>query len=238
MNKLEFTIKLLSDTLPNSGYDTSANLDADIVTDEFGLPYIPAKRIKGLLLESAIELSEALGDPDKLKGKIQQLFGEIGDADSRSLIITDANLKGFDNLREWLQWIKSLPVHKNNKSESEPQNPNTLNPLIKTIFHMENITKQFTTTRRQTALKDGVAEEHALRTMRIIKKDLEFIGTIEPTGEALDDLQIALLAVAMHNIRNLGYNRNRGFGRVEVHLRQDSTPIDLQKAMQALTGRA
>ena len=34
------------------------NLDADIIHDEFGLPYFPAKRFKGLLYESAVELEE------------------------------------------------------------------------------------------------------------------------------------------------------------------------------------
>ena len=45
---MKITIKLLSDALINSGEGFGAIIDSDVVFDDIGLPYIPAKRIKGL----------------------------------------------------------------------------------------------------------------------------------------------------------------------------------------------
>ena len=51
------TIEAVSPIHLGSGA-ADVNLDADIIHDEFGLPYFPAKRFKGLLYESAVELEE------------------------------------------------------------------------------------------------------------------------------------------------------------------------------------
>jgi CRISPR/Cas system CMR subunit Cmr4 (Cas7 group RAMP superfamily) len=55
-----YTLKLtlLSPCLIGSGEGFGAVIDSDIVFDEFGIPYIPAKRIKGCLRDSAIEVCE------------------------------------------------------------------------------------------------------------------------------------------------------------------------------------
>lgn len=42
-----FNLELLSDTLIGSGEGWGATIDTDVVFDDFGLPYIPARRVKG-----------------------------------------------------------------------------------------------------------------------------------------------------------------------------------------------
>jgi len=42
-------IKLLSATCPGSGEGWAGIVDTDIITDSSGLPFIPGRRIKGIL---------------------------------------------------------------------------------------------------------------------------------------------------------------------------------------------
>ena len=53
------TIKLLSPTLLMSGQG-DVNTDSTIVHDRYGIPYIPAKRVRGVLYESALEVAEMM----------------------------------------------------------------------------------------------------------------------------------------------------------------------------------
>mgnify|MGYP000559533320 CR=1 FL=1 len=48
---MKITIKLLSDLCTASGETHNSMVDTDIVYDEYGIPYIPAKRIKGCIRE-------------------------------------------------------------------------------------------------------------------------------------------------------------------------------------------
>ena len=57
MAKIDVTIKILSPIHLGSG-QADVNVDAEIVRDEFGFPYFPGKRFKGLLYESAVEVVE------------------------------------------------------------------------------------------------------------------------------------------------------------------------------------
>ena len=74
---IELQIKLLSDMHLGSG-KADVNLDADIVYDENGMPYFPAKRLKGLLYESAKEILEMSAVSGKLlftEEAVENLFG-------------------------------------------------------------------------------------------------------------------------------------------------------------------
>ena len=77
---IELQIKLLSDMHLGSG-KADVNLDADIVYDENGMPYFPAKRLKGLLYESAKEILEMSAVSGKLlftEEAVENLFGQPG----------------------------------------------------------------------------------------------------------------------------------------------------------------
>ena len=51
---MKLTIKLLSDLCTYSGDTYNSVVDTDVVYDENGIPYIPAKRIKGCIREAAL----------------------------------------------------------------------------------------------------------------------------------------------------------------------------------------
>ena len=51
-------IELLSDLCSSSGESLNSQIDNDVCYDDYGLPYIPGKRIKGLMRESAQDLAD------------------------------------------------------------------------------------------------------------------------------------------------------------------------------------
>ena len=53
------TIQLLSPTMLMSGQG-DVNTDSTIVHDRYGIPFIPAKRVRGVLYESALEVAEMM----------------------------------------------------------------------------------------------------------------------------------------------------------------------------------
>ena len=88
MSVFKLNLKLLSDTLIGSGEGWGAIIDNDIVFDDFGLPYIPARRVKGCLRESALEVMEMFeqsGISFASRGDIGTLFGKPGQSESGAL---------------------------------------------------------------------------------------------------------------------------------------------------------
>ena len=55
---MQLIIRLLSDLCTCSGDTHNSLVDTDVVYDENGIPYIPAKRIKGCIREVAQEMVE------------------------------------------------------------------------------------------------------------------------------------------------------------------------------------
>ena len=53
---MKLIIELLSDMCTTSGDGHNSTVDMDVVYDIHGIPYIPAKRIKGCIREAALEL--------------------------------------------------------------------------------------------------------------------------------------------------------------------------------------
>ena len=93
MSELDLNIELLSDTLVGSGEGWGVTIDSDIVFDKYGLPYIPAKRIKGCLRESALEVLEMF-EQAKIdfasEEEFDTLFGKVGQAESGVLSFSNA----------------------------------------------------------------------------------------------------------------------------------------------------
>lgn len=55
---MKITIRLLSDLSTTAGETYNSLVDTDVVYDKYGIPYIPAKRIKGCIREAALEMCE------------------------------------------------------------------------------------------------------------------------------------------------------------------------------------
>lgn len=178
-----------------SGETYNSIVDTDIVYDMYGIPYIPAKRIKGCIRETALELLE-FGLISR--EKYEKLFGKEGNQQS-GFFLSNAYLKEHAALVAVAEHFK-----KNGLAASQ------------------NVLDQYTDVRTQTAvdLETGVADKNSLRTMRVIRRGLEFEAECNP-GKNVDAKLQKLLELAVSLVKHMGVSRSRGLGLVEMRL--DST---------------
>jgi CRISPR/Cas system CSM-associated protein Csm3 (group 7 of RAMP superfamily) len=208
MVRLNLRLELLSDTLIGSGEGWGANINSDVVFDEFGLPLIPGRRIKGSLRESAlevIEMFEKSGMTRASRQDIDRLFGKTGKDRPGAISFSNCYLDDYLSNREWIKWLmKKYPKY----------------------FSKEIILHTFSLVRQQTAINaDGTAKDNSLRSLRVLKKGLVFFGNME-TSNTIEPDQLGLLSFAARNLRYLGTNRNRGFGYIGCSVLDEKNVLD------------
>ncbi len=192
-----------SPMLLGSGKGFTNMIDSDIVFDDYGFPVFPAKRLKGLLRESAFHLTQQFESVGwkRFFPTIEEVFGDA--TQEGAFHIYDGILEGRDLLIDHLNYLK----------KKYPE-----------FFSSQTILGTFTTLRQQTALKDGVAEKHTLRTSRVLKKGQNFAAPIFFETDR-EEKTIPLLALAAKTLRYVGLNRNRGFGHVCCYLEERGQEI-------------
>ena len=230
ISSYKLQISLKSDTLIGSGEGFGSIIDADVVFDSLGLPFIPGRRLKGCLRESAnqvchmLSLSHIVSDLSKTSrdGRTEE-YSPVLDLFGKPGAETPARLRFFNYKLEDLEENQSC------LQELQQEFPG--------IVTRDSILQYFTCIRQQTAIDDttGTAKPHALRTIRVVKKGFTFSGTILLDGGKAHPLESAgkwslteenLLALACLNLRRIGTKRYRGFGEVECRLFKDNGPVD------------
>jgi CRISPR-associated protein Csx10 len=88
-------MELLSDFCPASGDGFAGYVDTDVCFDDIGLPYIPAKRLKGVLRECGLDILSVDGNYSKI---FATLFGETGNLISGTLNIGNGKLQNYDDI--------------------------------------------------------------------------------------------------------------------------------------------
>ena len=183
MGKLcgKIKIELMSDLCAGSGYSFAGVIDSDVSYDEYGLPFLPARRLKGCMREAA-----ELVCPDAVEG----LFGKSGDNRTRGMVLKNARIKEYDLIAEELEKLKG----------SKRDEVSFLTP--------KNILKMYTGIRSQTKLcaDTGVAERNSLRYTRVVgqydplkdKTSLCFYAAVE--FEDIYEEQLRRIAKATRNI--------------------------------------
>ena len=190
MKACEIVIELQSDLCVSDGGAYNAMLDTDVCYDRYGIPYIPAKRIRGCLRECALELKDWGADLD-----IASLFGDKGDAGAAACVrIGNAHLQGYRELQELANTYKDH-----------------------VMMHPQNVLSAFTYVRMQTSIdpETGVAKDTSLRSMRVIDKGLRFVADTE-----VKESVYTQLAECCAVLRHMGLSRTRGFGEVKVWLQE------------------
>ncbi len=71
--KLDYRIEILSDWHCGTGLDSGSDADALVIKDEYDLPFIPGKTIKGLLRDALREIAQV---DEKMKDCIPKIFGK------------------------------------------------------------------------------------------------------------------------------------------------------------------
>ena len=231
MATYKLKIELLSDLCVSDGGIYNSALDIDICQDAYGFPYIPAKRIKGCLRESALELADWGENVD-----IGKLFGDKGKRENAGILrISDAVLS--DSIK--------------NRAEIDASNS--------VIYHKQNILNQYSYVRTQTSIDNetGVAKPTSLRTMRVAKKGLVFeaklrVEDINENVNGCDDAEAqanntmtskewkCVLDLICANLTHMGNSRTRGLGEVRVTLCDGETGAcaSVKSAENKLNGEA
>lgn len=195
---IKVTIQLKSPLQLSSGA-ADINVDTDVILDEWGLPFIPAKRFRGVLYESALELvemKEALGETEGALSRLvlDELFNRGQEESAVSANFEDFHIKGYEDIVKELRGLAQQ---------------------YGDVIGRNQIRDAFTSVRYQTAIdaEGGVAKDGSLRNLRVVDNtSFEFVGTIHIDGG--NEQHETLLAAALKNMSAIGFKRNRGFGRI------------------------
>ncbi|MDM8522011.1 RAMP superfamily CRISPR-associated protein [Desulfococcaceae bacterium HSG8] len=216
MKKHRLELKLESPTLIGSGEGFGSLVDTDIVFDEVGIPFVPSKRIKGCLRDSASEADEMFRSSGiTFPTNIEKTFGKAGSSESAPAYFSNLFIENYEENKAWLKYYL--------KNGNYPG-----------VLSRERILETFTEIRWQTAINpDGVAQPHSLRTIRVVKKGIIFYGDVHI--EKQDEAILNTLSVACLNFRLMGTKRNRGFGEVRCTLlNEDDTEFPIQKKLEKI----
>lgn len=190
---MKITIKLLSDLCTCSGETYNSMVDMDVVYDEYGIPYIPAKRIKGCIREAALEMMQMEIISTET---YERLFGKEGNQKS-AFSLSNAYITDYDTAVNALRACKD-----------------------KGLASQQNVLSQYTSTRTQTAvdLETGVADENSLRTLRVVNKGLVFEAECD-VRDSKEDTEVLKQAVSL--VKHMGMSRTRGLGLVDITLEEN-----------------
>lgn len=194
-------LELLSDATFGRGDGVAGVVDAEVQHDEYGLPYLGGKTLKGLLGAECAEILYALSQaaPEQLprwQESARRLFGYPGSDDAS---YADMHV-GAAQLPEGLCAAVADEVRKGKLSRGE-------------------VLSSLTALRRQTAMDpaSGAPKKETLRTVRVILRETPFFARLDFAAEpAADDL--ALLAACVKAFRRAGTERNRGRGSLRARL--------------------
>lgn len=205
---MKFIMELLSPLCPAIGEGSAGIIDTEVAIDEYGIPEIPAKRLKGCLLECFDELAQY--DPVTYSREARdRLFGRSG-TQQGCLLIGNGHPSGYAELVPSLRQLQS-------------------DPSTAAYFHPDAVKEIYTTVRSQTAIDrvTGAAEPKSLRSMRVIQPGYTFEFEVAFAG-ASSPADLHILETCAKVLRHMGLNRTRGLGWVRCRLdrtvREDVEP--------------
>ena len=103
----EIHITLYSDLCSGNGYSYYGTIDSEAEHDDFGLPFIPARRLKGCLRECA-ELLRDSGLWEKSTDTLNYLFGVSADDGTKGIRIENAYISEYEQIKMDLKLIKVM----------------------------------------------------------------------------------------------------------------------------------
>lgn len=182
-----------------SGSGRGSLIDSDIVFDDNGLPFFPARRLKGLLRESAMEVLEML-DQAGLKGFLSITIDELFGSPTCSAAVRIHNLYPHD-YRETVKYL------------------NYLGQEFPHLINKAAVMNALTSIRQQTAIDEqGHARDNSLRTIRVLDPQFCFQGKVEVLKSEWQAEIEALLALSCKNLKRAGSGRNRGWGDISCNI--------------------
>lgn len=202
-------INLLSDTTFSRGDGTAGEVDVEVVHDDMGMPYVPARTLKGLLLDSWLAMAHVFRD-DALAA--EEVFGVAGDMGATGRMRLDDGCLPRE--------VRAVIEHATRRKD---------NPVAP-----GDILRAFTGIRRRTARdrKTGGPREATLRAIRVVIRDAPaaasvissrptFLAPIAIADSGFTDDHWRVLARACLGMRHAGLGRNRGAGHVRLSIQRE-----------------
>lgn len=209
MAEIDVTIEIKSPIHLSSG-QADVNIDAEIIHDVLGFPYFPAKRFKGLLYESALEIFEMF---------------ELSGLDTQRLVSPERIFHRHSTSEVQLI-VPNFFILPADEYETFCMEWKYLQNRYPEIFTPTDILNSFTSIRYQTKLEEGIAADGSLHNMRVLEAGTKFFGQITVLNS--DEKIFNLLALAIKNLSAAGLKRNRGFGIIECSAKfVDKTATEL-----------
>lgn len=198
MKILQLTIELKSDMCCGTGTGDGVQFDTVSAYNDYGLPYIPAKRLKGLLREQAEFLIAC--NPEN-KNFVEILFGKGEQAGA--LIVNNAEIKNVRNLKEDLDKLfKSQP----------------------SLYNPSAVAEYYTVARHATQMKNGVAKPKSLRTIGAVPSGTIFEATLYLDDSSSSE-KVEFLRKCAKLLRHIGLNRTRGYGEAVCTLEEQENGL-------------
>ena len=195
--KLNFSVEVLSPIHLGSG-QADVNVDAEVVHDAYGMPYFPARRLKGLLYESSVEVYE---------------MGKLGKVSALTSMPLDGLFHHKENESDTQLIVPNLYLDDEAGYPALQEVWKALQARYKKFLQPADVLQQYTSLRYQTKLENGVASKGSLHNMRVVKAGIKFSGVVGLEGKDAEKY-LVLLAAACCNLRTAGLKRNRGFGKI------------------------
>jgi CRISPR/Cas system CSM-associated protein Csm3 (group 7 of RAMP superfamily) len=203
MQTYKLKLTLLSDTTPGRGDGVAGSVDVEVEHDDYGMPFVRGRSLKGLLVEEwanlRFALSQAGVDLTRWDEAADALFGRPGSTLDDGAVMHVGHARLPADLRQAI-----------------------VTDLRREEYQPADVLDALTDVRYQTAVEpDGTPAEGTLRAMRVLLRGTVFAATLRFPEKPSDDM-LALLSACVHAVRRLGTARNRGRGRVKMRLYAES----------------
>ena len=196
---IRYRIEFFSDWHCGSGLSAGADVDALVIKDDCGLPFVPGKTVKGLVREAMEDILT---------------FKRIGNEESRESLLKLESLfkETFGYFDGNSEMIKGQAFFTNAELPSDERRVIIAEKLQAFMY------RRLSSTAIDT---DGIAKEHSLRRMEVVIP-CRLEGYI--LDVPCDDEFIKLIGDALYYIKRLGQNRNRGLGRCSITVMSITAP--------------
>ena len=233
--RMQLHLRLKSDATFGRGDGVAGLVDEEVEHDEYGLPYLRGRTLKGLLVEECANILFALEQANlpvakqhELKEAAQYLFGRAGSTLSDDAMTHFGAARLPDDLREAL--IADVETYEQSKGG---------------LSSME-ILESLTAIRRQTAVdaQTDAPEKGSLRSMRVLLHETSLVAEVDldddESRRGQRETALALLAACVLGLRRAGTGRNRGRGRLAASLydakEQDVTGAHFERFKELVCG--
>lgn len=200
-------IELQSNLCASSGDGYATTIDNDIVTDKLGIPYIPARRLKGCLRDAAVYI---YGEKSDIVDKI---FGISGDVSSGALKVENAKIEEYETFSKMCIENKLTA--------------NMVTDLFTDTFASTAVESNGAAKENSLRFLRYVSKNKAWNP----EENLVFLAEAE-----IDDIYYKDFERICKALRHIGYRRNRGFGCVRCSIKNQninfnsfSVPSDIDR---------